>query len=73
MSWKIFPITPGAKTPALEGDWRKHATSDPDVIEGWRAAGYDLAVDCGASGLFVIDIAPCGKNLEKSTGPSAGS
>ena len=56
MSWKIFPITPGAKTPALEGDWRKHATSDPHVIEGWRAAGYDLAVDCGASGLFVIDI-----------------
>ena len=56
MAWKIFPITPGTKVPALAGDWRLHATSDPIIIESWRAAGYDLAVDCGGSGLFVPDI-----------------
>ena len=54
--WKLFPISPGSKTPALEGDWRKHATSDPEQVEAWRDAGYSLAVDCGASGLLVIDI-----------------
>lgn len=56
MAWKLFPITPGTKVPALAGDWRKHATSDPAQIDAWRAAGYDLGVDCGASNLFVIDI-----------------
>ncbi len=54
--WRLFPISPGQKTPALPGDWREHSTSDPDQIEAWREAGYDLAVDCGASGLLVVDI-----------------
>lgn len=53
--WKLFPISPGTKVPALEGDWREHSTDDPEQIEAWRDQGYDLAVDCGASGLLVVD------------------
>lgn len=56
MSWKLFPISPGTKVPALPGDWRSHSTNDLAQIEAWRDAGYSLAVDCGASGLFVVDI-----------------
>lgn len=51
--WKLFPVK--NKLPVLPGDWRSHATDDPAQIEAWREAGYDLAVDCGASGLFVVD------------------
>lgn len=53
--WHLFPITAGTKIPALEGDWRLHSTTDPAQIEAWRDAGYDLGVDCGASGLLVVD------------------
>lgn len=54
--WSLFPISPGSKAPALSGDWRSHASSDPAQIEAWRDAGYDLAVDCEASGLLVVDL-----------------
>jgi len=54
MSWKLFPTR--GKLPALPGDWRLHSSNDPAQIEAWRDAGFDLAVDCGASGLMVIDI-----------------
>lgn len=54
--WTLFPIQPGLKRPALKGDWRQHGSSDPDQIEVWRDAGYDLAVDCEASGLLVVDV-----------------
>lgn len=54
--WTLFPIRPGLKAPALSGDWRLHASNDPAQIEAWRDAGYDLAVDCGASGLLVVDL-----------------
>lgn len=54
--WHLFPIRPGTKEPALSGDWRSHATADQSQIEAWRDAGYDLGVDCGASGLLVVDI-----------------
>ena len=33
-----------------------HGSTDPSQIEAWRDAGYDLAVDCGASGLLVVDL-----------------
>ena len=56
MAWKRFPIRAGTKQPALEGDWRSHATDDEVTIQGWLDAGLDLGVDCGASGLFVIDV-----------------
>jgi hypothetical protein len=53
--WKFFPCSPGTKTPALQGDWRAHATADEAQIDAWQAEGYNLAIDCEASGLTVID------------------
>ncbi len=57
-TWKFFPVL--GKAPALEGDWRKHSTSDPAQLNAWRAAGYSLALDCGASNVFVVDCDPGG-------------
>jgi Bifunctional DNA primase/polymerase, N-terminal/AAA domain len=54
--WKHFPCAPGSKKPALEGDWRGHATSDGAQLGAWRAAGLNLALDCEASGVTVIDL-----------------
>lgn len=56
MAWKFFPVAHGLKTPALEGDWRAHSTDDDAVIDAWEAEGHDLGVDCGASGLSILDI-----------------
>ena len=44
------------KTPALEGDWRTHATSDEAQLARWEAEGYNLALDLEHAGLSVIDI-----------------
>lgn len=54
--WYYFPIVAGGKEPALPGDWQKHSTNDPAIIEGWEREGYNLAVDCGKSGIFVVDL-----------------
>lgn len=55
-AWRYFPVTSMRKTPALEGDWRKHATSDPAQIARWEAEGYNLGLDLEHAGLAVIDI-----------------
>ena len=52
-AWKFFPVV--QKVPALPGDWRAHSTSDEAVLEGWLDRGWGLALDCGASGVTVID------------------
>lgn len=46
----VFPCTPGDKTPALQGDWRKHATTDPLVINEWyeRNKNYNIGLHLGA-------------------------
>src|SRR5258706_433837 len=54
--WTLFPVAPNSKGPGLGGDWRLHGSNDPEQIEAWRDAGYDLAVDCEASGLLVVDL-----------------
>jgi hypothetical protein len=51
----IFPLTPGAKTPAVK-DWQGHATSDPEIIRKvWAHGDYNIGVKTGA-GLLVVDI-----------------
>lgn len=52
-AWKYFPVR--GKAPALPGDWRSHSTDDEAQIDAWLAAGYGIALDCGASGVTVID------------------
>lgn len=56
MLWKFFPVVSGGKQPALEGDWRGHASDNDNVIDAWETDGYDLGLDCEASDLTIIDI-----------------
>lgn len=56
--WHVFPCAPGAKPPAFRGeDWQELSTTDPSRIERWwRARPYNIGVDCGKSGLTVLDL-----------------
>jgi hypothetical protein len=56
--WQVFPCAPGGKPPALrDTDWRDIATTDPGQIERWwTARPYNIGIDCGKSGLAVIDL-----------------
>jgi RecA-family ATPase len=51
--WRFFPVR--GKIPALPGDWRDHSTSDEKQLDAWLTEGFGLALDCGASGVTVID------------------
>ena len=55
--WHVFPCVPGGKQPALRGNWRELATADGDQIRAWWAsAAYNIGIDCGSSGIVVIDL-----------------
>ena len=55
--WHVFPVAPGAKVPALRGDWRDLATTEPARICSWWARrAYNIGISCGPSGLVVIDL-----------------
>ena len=54
-TYKLFPLLPGTKKPAFGDSWFLLATDDPVQIEKWRDAGYNLGVDCRASGIFGVD------------------
>lgn len=56
--WRIFPLKPGRKTPAILG-WENAATTDHDRIRRWwnhpDHTGDGIGIACGPSGLLVID------------------
>lgn len=56
--WHVFPCSPGGKPPAIPGtDWRQISTTEPAQIERWwTARPYNIGIDCGKSGLVVIDL-----------------
>lgn len=57
LGWHVFPIWPNRKVPALRGDWQEHSTVDPTAIRRWwRHRAYNIGIDVGPSGLFVIDL-----------------
>lgn len=53
----VFPLRPGSKVPAVRGDWEGLAVADPRRLRevGWPAGG-NIAIACGPSGLFVLDL-----------------
>ena len=52
---KVFPLTPGAKTPATKG-WQAMATTDVDTITKlWTGHDWNIGVLCG-DGLLVLDV-----------------
>ncbi|MFF1408142.1 bifunctional DNA primase/polymerase [Streptomyces sp. NPDC058294] len=70
--WRVFPLRPGGKPPALHGEaacphtghcaaghvkWEQRATTDPDHIRtAWSRAPYNVGIACGPSGLVVVDL-----------------
>ena len=63
--WHVFPLIPMGKTPAVRNGF-KSATTDPERIRGWwdRNPGCNIGVDCGRSGLVVVDIDPDNGGLD---------
>jgi hypothetical protein len=55
--WHVFPCAPGAKHPALRGNWQDHATTDEAQIRAWwTARPFNIGLSCGPSRLVVIDL-----------------
>jgi len=55
--WRVFPITPWAKKPAVIDRWETRASTDPDHINHWwRHTPYSIGIATGPSGLVVIDL-----------------
>lgn len=53
--WKVFPCTPGGKTPGVRDRWEARAVSDRALIEQHWPRRANVGVACGPSGLVVID------------------
>ncbi|MFJ9905039.1 bifunctional DNA primase/polymerase [Streptomyces sp. NPDC101152] len=70
--WRVFPLRPGTKRPALHGEqtcprtgqcagghrkWEQRATTDPDRIRAaWSQAPFNVGIATGPSGLLVVDL-----------------
>lgn len=70
--WPVFPLTPGAKRPALHGltrcprtgpcsaghqGWEQRATTDPDRIHAaWSRRPFNIGIPTGPAGLVVVDL-----------------
>lgn len=58
----LFPLEENRKVPEGGYNWKHRSTVDAESIKGWfkdRVMGYErnpnIAIDCGKSGLYVID------------------
>jgi Bifunctional DNA primase/polymerase, N-terminal len=55
--WHVFPCAPGAKQPALRGNWQDLATTSAVQVRAWWSrVPYNIGIACGPSGLVVIDL-----------------
>lgn len=56
--WHVFPLRPNDKRPYAGFAWRDLSSKDPARIQEWieQYPGCNWGVDCGKSGLAVIDI-----------------
>lgn len=57
--WRVFPVEPGGKSPALKR-WLQLATTDHQRLRSWwRAADrWNVGIATGESGLLVVDLDP---------------
>lgn len=55
----ILPLRPGTKVPSLK-DWQNLATDDVNTVKDHWAENPDcnVGINCGLSGLYVVDIDP---------------
>ncbi|MFD9189665.1 bifunctional DNA primase/polymerase [Streptomyces phaeochromogenes] len=70
--WRVFPLRPGTKRPALHGEascpgtgpcasghrkWEQRATTDADRIRAtWARGPFNVGIATGPSGLLVVDL-----------------
>jgi Bifunctional DNA primase/polymerase, N-terminal len=61
--WHVFPLRPGAKTPATKNGFHD-ATDDPERIWAWwqRHPTSNIGIATGASRLLVVDLDPAEDN-----------
>lgn len=52
--YAVFPIEPGSKVPTLP--WRDVSTTDTQVIESAWPLDANIGIDCGKSGIVVVDV-----------------
>ncbi len=59
LGWRVFPLLPGSKKPAIEA-WPNQATIDRPTLTHWfNGSQHNIAVACGCgSGIFVLDVDP---------------
>jgi len=50
-----FPVAAGSKRPAFDG-WQALSTADEAQVQTWLDQGFNLGLDCGKSGITVIDL-----------------
>jgi hypothetical protein len=55
--FRVFPVSPNAKTPLVAG-WREQATTDTERIRAWWAKTPDANVGVSTEGLVVVDVDP---------------
>ncbi len=53
----VFPLKPRSKHPATAHGF-KNSSADPETITAWWTSNpeYNIGIDCGASGITVLDI-----------------
>jgi hypothetical protein len=71
--WRVFPLRPDSKTPAVPDAWERRATRDAATIRRWWAARpFNIGLAVGPSGLIVVDLdAP--KPAQHRSGPIAAT
>jgi len=54
--WSVFPVDPGGKRPLVK--WREESSCDPLAVrQMWSGTpNANVGIDCGKSGLVVIDV-----------------
>lgn len=60
LGFRVFPLVPGTKRPAIEG-WKERATNDLDQIGAWWAGGEFTSCPVGiatgaGSGVWILDL-----------------
>ncbi|MFJ7046912.1 bifunctional DNA primase/polymerase [Streptomyces sp. NPDC101112] len=54
--WRVFPLTPGDKRPAVS-NWETRATTDENrITRAWSVSAFNVGIATGPSGLVVIDL-----------------
>lgn len=55
--WHVFPVAVGDKVPLSGFRWKRHATTDPEVIGRiWARQPFNIGIACGPSRLVVVDL-----------------